>query len=1170
MSVHFWGEDPKGIWTLSVTDNSNNGREHHRDKSKFGDLEDATEALQDDIEAKDDDKDSEHENIVDSQQPFKSSEEFQNNIFKNDKYRKKNKKQPESNSESNGKMQQKEKSFHPGIKSSKAKSEAAPPKHTQKMSKKLSKSNSSPEKVTPPDEDEEEEKEEERLVEELLLETKPTASPFGNVPPEYNPQQYRYNPNLYAGQNTLSMPGGPVMGWSSNSYGANSNVNVSQAYPAQSKISAVGNSANSTLQNHSHPNESGNPHLNSTYTNEENTMLENVLKTVLTEAFSNFRAESSDFRNFEERLKSLEAVLHKNKTSDETVASSLIKAFKQGKAIDKINNVLGVLENTKNQSKLSNSSFYKNSEVVSDVLKVLKDILTTNKGDNKLNKYKARISKLLETSSNSTRQLTEKLFNDLEPKTDGKEISSSVITDALKLISHIFQRKKKPEKLKSSKIKETAHLVELPKDVSILLKGPKGKVLLPYSSIENMISTDTKEIPSVLANKETSLNSDTPSNVQTLTLEHSSAIQQSSTTENNAHQNTSDKPVHQRPNDTALQKGEKLKLQEQSNANSHDSNSDKRNNSENNHLLDSSRQKESQKYTAAKQQHSENENHNGSHDSHYLSKDEDEKYENVVGKEEYYHQREHSVNDDNLNRQGKETEEGNGGYTIAIMKNGKKIGERRVNTEQASRYLDQHREEETDRIMTHYSDNEDSRIRVKPPGSDVDVEVTIDKKTDDNRPVNEKPESPSVVKNRVGFDVTKYGNEETDDTEPPHVVATPQSDETVKSQSENEPSPGPMFDEKSSEHSKKFQIRVDNDLVPKSVSYDLGEKKTYSKKTKHVKYGHKRPVKSQKDYYYDGDDDDEYGYNDAVPFIQIADPSQLAQLPPPAIEHENDNFIQNLYGPVSPIMPDIENLPQAEEHASLTSNQNTVDSQTVDPQTKSNSIVKRSNVNELYDYMQNIAEGKIPDFSEVSLDSDENRVRRSLDEDGDINDVSLLREKRDKIVGDIDRYNRPHVVKKSAILDEINVLKEPVKNGIKDKTSIDHMFKQLYSVRGDKRSAINKAVKLEDALKRKLLNINRGSSSVLSIIKRVHDDISAGNSKDLRKLGKDLAKLEAKGFIKTKPRNKGAAQSAVRTKVSHRPKTIEIKEDPDEYYKYGVDSSGELENWTLRFYGTGP
>ena len=46
MSVHFWGEDPKGLWTLAVTDNNNNDREHHLEKNKYGDMEDATGALQ--------------------------------------------------------------------------------------------------------------------------------------------------------------------------------------------------------------------------------------------------------------------------------------------------------------------------------------------------------------------------------------------------------------------------------------------------------------------------------------------------------------------------------------------------------------------------------------------------------------------------------------------------------------------------------------------------------------------------------------------------------------------------------------------------------------------------------------------------------------------------------------------------------------------------------------------------------------------------------------------------------------------------------------------------------------------------------------------------------------------------------------------------------------------
>ena len=49
MSVHFWGEDPRGTWTLAITDNSNNNRHHYRSKVKHGDLEDATEALQDEL-----------------------------------------------------------------------------------------------------------------------------------------------------------------------------------------------------------------------------------------------------------------------------------------------------------------------------------------------------------------------------------------------------------------------------------------------------------------------------------------------------------------------------------------------------------------------------------------------------------------------------------------------------------------------------------------------------------------------------------------------------------------------------------------------------------------------------------------------------------------------------------------------------------------------------------------------------------------------------------------------------------------------------------------------------------------------------------------------------------------------------------------------------------------
>lgn len=50
MTVHFWGENPKGTWTLIVTDNDRNTREHHVLKAKQGDFEDVTRVVMDDTE----------------------------------------------------------------------------------------------------------------------------------------------------------------------------------------------------------------------------------------------------------------------------------------------------------------------------------------------------------------------------------------------------------------------------------------------------------------------------------------------------------------------------------------------------------------------------------------------------------------------------------------------------------------------------------------------------------------------------------------------------------------------------------------------------------------------------------------------------------------------------------------------------------------------------------------------------------------------------------------------------------------------------------------------------------------------------------------------------------------------------------------------------------------
>lgn len=42
MTVHFWGEDPRGLWTVVITDNDNNNREHYLKKHSQGDEEDVT------------------------------------------------------------------------------------------------------------------------------------------------------------------------------------------------------------------------------------------------------------------------------------------------------------------------------------------------------------------------------------------------------------------------------------------------------------------------------------------------------------------------------------------------------------------------------------------------------------------------------------------------------------------------------------------------------------------------------------------------------------------------------------------------------------------------------------------------------------------------------------------------------------------------------------------------------------------------------------------------------------------------------------------------------------------------------------------------------------------------------------------------------------------------
>ncbi len=90
MTVHCWGEDPRGLWTVIVTDNDNNNREHYLEKLTQGDEEDVTRIFLDDtgkqrqketgqLTSK---KDHAHDHI------FKTMEDTAGKIFKESKFTK--------------------------------------------------------------------------------------------------------------------------------------------------------------------------------------------------------------------------------------------------------------------------------------------------------------------------------------------------------------------------------------------------------------------------------------------------------------------------------------------------------------------------------------------------------------------------------------------------------------------------------------------------------------------------------------------------------------------------------------------------------------------------------------------------------------------------------------------------------------------------------------------------------------------------------------------------------------------------------------------------------------------------------------------------------------------------------------------------------------------------
>ena len=394
MSVHFWGEDPHGSWTLAVTDNAHNNRQHHRYKTRFGDTEDAEEILQDKMNGEDHGDD------------FKNTEDLEDHIFKDDSFKSKNLKSKHRTDSSSGVERLREKSEKI--------------RHESKLKRKPS--NKPKGTSTNKDSNNNDENEAEVKILEELLGVKQTHDP--------------------------PKPSSGILTSNSSEPFHEKRFNQSVTHSHDDNLNNM-TSSQETNEN-SHANEPSQGAGDS-----ETKMLESLLRGVISQVFSNFlQVNTEGSKSFEQRLSMLESLLGKKpEGEDDKVISGLMDAFKSGKAIDRVNNVLTILEDSKNNTKFTNTSFSRNADVVVDVLKVLKDVLNTEKGDKNLKGYKERVANLLEQQSGDTEKMTKKLLSDL--KVSGTD-SSDVVNDALILIRRIFQsEKKKTEKRDKNRKKKS-------------------------------------------------------------------------------------------------------------------------------------------------------------------------------------------------------------------------------------------------------------------------------------------------------------------------------------------------------------------------------------------------------------------------------------------------------------------------------------------------------------------------------------------------------------------------------------------------------------------------------------------------------------------------------------------------------------------------------------------
>ena len=433
MSVHFWGEDPKGVWTLAVTDNPHNNRQHHRYKTRFGDTEDATASLQDEMNG------DGHDGA-----DFKSTEDFEDNIFKDSSFKPK---KVSSNHLIESTEKVREKSEHI--------------KHESKVKHKH------PLKVNDVKETTDDNESEVKILEELL----------GVKETHDSPKEHR---GILNSSNTEIEK--PLNQSVTHSHDDNLLKNISSR-------ESEGNVSSQVNKDYYSPSD---VELSEGAGVSETKMLESLLRGVISQVFSNFlQSNTEGSKSFDQRLSMLESLLGKKpEGEDDKVIHGLMDAFQSGKAIDRVNNVLGILEDSKNNTQFTNTSFSRNADVVVDVLKVLKDVLNTEKGDKSMKDYKQRVSNLLEQQSGDTNKITKKLLSDL--KLSGTD-SSDVVNDALLLIRRIFQsEKKKSEKRNKKNHKKKSNA---PKSYEFTFQNPSLSPL-HQSDVQKEItkSKQTKEI----------------------------------------------------------------------------------------------------------------------------------------------------------------------------------------------------------------------------------------------------------------------------------------------------------------------------------------------------------------------------------------------------------------------------------------------------------------------------------------------------------------------------------------------------------------------------------------------------------------------------------------------------------------------------------------------------